>query len=82
MLYFQLHQELKKPSKYLQLGLAIKCLTGNWTVVEIINRMGHCVNCSTVEELETELTFEANKKGNKETPFGMKTTPEFNTGIA
>ena len=48
--------------------------------MEILNRMGHCFSYSTVEELETELTFEANKNS-KETPFGMKTTPEFNTGI-
>ena len=40
--------------------------------MEILNNMG---------QLETELTFEANKN-NKETPFGMKTTPEVNTGIA
>ena len=52
---------IKKPSKHLQLGLAIKSLTGSRKVVEILNRMGHCVNYSTVEELETELTFEANK---------------------
>ena len=49
--------------------------------MEILNRIEHCVSNSTVEELETELTFEANKNS-KETPLGMKTTPEFNTGIA
>ena len=49
--------------------------------MEILNRMGHCVSYSTVEELETELTFEANKNS-KEIPFEMKTTNEFNTGIA
>ena len=48
--------------------------------MEILNRMGHCFSYSTVEELETELNFEANKNS-KETQFGMKTTPEFNTGI-
>ena len=64
----------------MQLGFAIKTLTEYRTVVEILNRMGHCVGYSTVEELETELTFEVNKN-NKETPFGMKTTPELNTGI-
>ena len=69
---------IKKPSKHLQLGLAIKSLTGSRNVVEILNRMGHCVSYSTVEELETELIFEANKNS-KETPFGMKTTPVFNT---
>ena len=49
--------------------------------MEILNRMGHCVSYSTAEELETELTFEANKNS-KEIPFGMKTTAEFNAGIA
>ena len=43
---------IKKPSKYLQLGLAIKSLTGSQKVVELLNRMGHCVNYSTVEELK------------------------------
>ena len=71
---------IKKPSKYLQLGLAIKSLTGSRKAVEILNRMGHCINYSIVEELETELTFEANKNS-KETPFAMKTPPGFNTGI-
>ena len=71
---------IKKPSKYLQLGLAIKSLTGSRKAVEILNRMGHCINYSIVEELETELTFEANKNS-KETPFAMKTPPGSNTGI-
>ena len=47
--------------------------------MEILNRMGHCVSNSTVEP-KTELTFEANKNS-KETPLGMETTPDFNTGI-
>ena len=72
---------IKKPSKHLQLGLAIKSLTRSQKVMEILHRMGHCVSYSTVKELETELTFKANKNS-KETPFGMKTTSEFNTGIA
>ena len=73
MLYFQVHQE----SKHLQLELAIKSLTRSR---KVLNRMGHCASYSTVEELETELTFEANKNS-KQTPFGMKTTPEINTAI-
>ena len=72
---------IKKPSKHLQLGLAINSLIGSRKAVEILNRMGHCINYSTVEKIETELTFETNKNS-KETPFGMKTTPGFNTGIA
>ena len=70
---------IKKPSKLLQLGLAKKSLTGSRKVLEILNRMVYCVNNSTVEELETELTY---NKNSKETPLGMKTTHEFNTGIA
>ena len=42
--------------------------------------MGQCASYSAVEELETELTFEANKNS-KQTLFGMKTTPEINTAI-
>ena len=72
---------IKNLSKHSQIGLAIKSLTGSRKVVKILNRMGNCVSYSTVEELETELSFEANKN-NKETPFEMKTTPEFKTGIA
>ena len=72
---------IKKPSKHLQQVLAIKSLIGSRKVVEILNRMGHCVSYSTAEELETQWTFEANKNS-KEIPFGMKATPEFNTGIA
>ena len=49
--------------------------------MEILNRMSHCVSCSTVEKFKTELTFETNKNS-KETPFKMKTSSEFNTGIA
>ena len=79
-LVFSTTSGIKKPSKHLQLGLAIKSLTGSRKAVEILNRMGHFINYSTVEELETELTFEANKNC-KETPFGMKATPGFNTGI-
>ena len=62
---------IKNLSKHSQIGLAIKSLTGSRKVVKILNRMGNCVSYSTVEELETE-----------ETPFEMKTTPEFKTGIA
>ena len=49
--------------------------------MEILSRMGHCVSYSTVEKFKTELTFEANKNS-KETSLKMKTSPEFNTGIA
>ena len=60
---------LKKLSKHLQLGMAIKSLTCSRKVVDLLNRLGHCVSYSTIEEL-TELTFEATKE-KRLTPNGM-----------
>ena len=71
----------KKPRKHLELGLTLKSLTGSRKVVEMINRLGHCVNYHTVQELETELTFEATRS-NIKTPFGMNLTNNCGTGIA
>ena len=41
--------------------MAIKSLTGSRKVVDLLNRLGHCASNSTIEELETKLTFEATK---------------------
>ena len=71
----------KKPQKHLQLVIAIKSLTGSRKVVEVLNRLGHCVSYSTTEELETELTYEANKT-NDVTPFGMDRSPDSGVGVA
>ena len=71
----------KKPRKHLELGLILKSLTGSRKVVEMINRLGHCVNYHTVQELETELTIEATRS-NIKTPFGMNFTNNCGTGIA
>ena len=46
-----------------------------------MNKLGHCVSYNTVEEIETELTFEATKE-NKMTPNGMEVAPEYGTGLA
>ena len=43
---------IRKSSKHLQIGLAKKSLIGSRKVVEILNRMSHCVSYSTVKELE------------------------------
>ena len=50
-------------------------------MVEILNRLGHCVSYSTVEELETELTFEAQVDA-RMTPYGMNLNPDLATGVA
>ena len=43
------------------LGIALKSLTGSQKVVEIMNRLGHCISYHTIEEIETEATFESTK---------------------
>ena len=48
----------KIPAKHLQVGLAMKSLTGNRKVIEVLDRLGHSISYSVVEEIETELTFE------------------------
>ena len=61
---------LKKPRKHLELSVALKSLTGSKTTVRLMNKLGHCASYSAEEELETELTFAANKNDDI-TPYGM-----------
>ena len=80
--YFFEHIRTKTPHKtYMQHGLAMKSLTGSRKVVEVLNRLGHCVSYSVTEELETELTYEANNN-NDVTPFGMDRCPDRGIGVA
>ena len=46
----------------LQVALAMKCLTSSRKVIEVLNRLGHSISCSAVEEIETELAFEGTKE--------------------
>lgn len=46
-----------KPSTCLSLAFVTKSITGSRRMVEILNRMGHCVSYSVVEELESELAY-------------------------
>ena len=73
--------ELKKPKKHLVLGMALKSLTGSRKVIEVSNKLGHCASYHTVQELETEMTFEANKQGNV-TPHGIVPDLSVGTGAA
>ena len=60
----------RRPAKYLQIGMAIKSLTGSKKVIIMLNRLGHCINYSGIEELETELTYNCSN-ANQITPSGM-----------
>ena len=70
----------KKPKKHLQLGLFLKSLTGSRKIITLLNRMGHCVSYHTVQELETEMTYEATKNL-RNTPFGMSLHSKAGTGV-
>ena len=71
----------KQPAKHLKLGMAIKTLTNSRRLLELLNRMGHCSSYHTVEEIETELTFQANAE-HKNTPHGMELNPSLGTSVA
>ena len=70
----------KKPGKQLKLGLTVKSLTGSKRVIEVLNRLGHCASYTTLEELETELTY--SMEDNDLTPDGIEKDPNLATGVA
>ena len=71
----------KKPAKHLKLGLTVKRISGSRKLVEILNIYGYCISYNTVEELETELTYEVQSK-KLLTPYGMSLDPKLATGVA
>ena len=42
-----------------KLGVALKSLTDSRKLIEILNRYEHCANYHAVEDIKTELTFNA-----------------------
>lgn len=46
-----------KPAKQIELGIALKSLTNSKKVLNIINKLGHCISYSVIEELETEAAY-------------------------
>lgn len=71
----------KKPAKNMQLGLALKSMTGSRKVIELICKLGHCVSYSTVESLETELTYSATASS-RVTPTSIQLLANLKTGVA
>ena len=61
--------------------MVMKSLTGSWKVIEILNRLGHCVSYYLVEEIETELTYAANEKDTLN-PSGMNMGANACTSLA
>ncbi|GFS41020.1 hypothetical protein TNIN_30281 [Trichonephila inaurata madagascariensis] len=46
-----------KPSKHITLGMTVKSLTSSRKMINNLNRLGHCCNYNTLEELETKATI-------------------------
>ena len=47
-----------KPPKHLVLPFAVKSLTGNIELIHVLNRLGHSVSYSKVQEIDTELCLQ------------------------
>lgn len=47
-----------KPTKHITLPFAVKSLTGNVELVHILNRLGHSLSYSQVEEIDTALCLQ------------------------
>lgn len=71
-----------KPSSCITLGLCTKSITGSQKMVNILNRMGFCINYTLVQELETELAYECST-AQRIVPYGLKVNnPNLRTHIA
>ena len=69
----------RRPAKHLQIGMAIKSLTGSKKVATMLNRLGHCINYNGIKELETGLTYNCSN-ANQITPSGMSKEKSCSTG--
>ena len=56
-------------------------MTGSRKMIEVLNRYGYIPSYNTIEEIETELTFEASKDQTM-TPAGIDKDPNLGTGFA
>lgn len=72
---------LIKPSSCLSLGIATKSITGSRKMIEILNRMGFCINYNLVEEIETELAYGCSSSESM-LPYGLKSNSTLQTHVA
>ena len=66
--------ERLKAVKSILLKTVIKSLTSNTEVTSILNRLGHCIPCTSHKELETQVSMEALKVRDAETVFVQSTS--------
>ena len=68
-----------RPWKHNELGLGLSTLTGSKTVLNILNRVGHCISYDDVKRLETEMAYSC-CEGDRETPAGLNLCDGLSTG--
>ncbi|GFX20245.1 hypothetical protein TNCV_1438041 [Trichonephila clavipes] len=70
-----------KSSKHITLGMTVKSLTNSRKMINILNRLGHCCNYNTLEELETEATISSVNRS-QICPSDIIQSPSLSTGVA
>ncbi|GFY11634.1 hypothetical protein TNCV_4231031 [Trichonephila clavipes] len=70
-----------KSSKHITLGMTVKNLTSSRKMINILNRLGHCCNYNTLEELETEATISSVNRSQICLPDIIQ-SPSLSTGVA
>ncbi|GFV69644.1 hypothetical protein TNCV_4507591 [Trichonephila clavipes] len=68
-------------SKHIILGMTVKSLTSSRKMINILNRLGHCCNYNTLEELETETTISSVNRS-QICPPDIIQSPSLSTGVA
>ncbi|CAG9812927.1 unnamed protein product [Phaedon cochleariae] len=70
-----------KPAKQIELGIALKSLTNSKKVLNIMNKLGHCISYSVIEELETEAAYTSFNKSSL-CPSNIIMKNDLHTGVA
>lgn len=71
-----------KPATCISLGLVTKSITGSRKMLDILNRLGHCISYTVTEELETELAYGCSMENNI-LPYGLVAqSPNHRTHLA
>ena len=71
------HGRVKKP-KHVGFAVAVRHITGSKTIINILNRMGHCSSYEDLEAVDTSLAMEAVVRSNL---FGVITPSNILPGV-
>ena len=71
------------PAKHILLPWGVKSLTGNVELIKVLNRMGHSISYSKLEELDTALCLQKQTQGAKKEAILLSTChPSVPTSLA